>query len=292
VSNTILTADTVARVAAKLVGDDVNLGALVNRDLGAEWTKGNGSTVRVRVPGAVPSRTRGIYDLSTPVNVDQIAEQSIAVTLEDNVHSVVALSAGDLTLDVTDYAAQVLVPQTRSIVRDAERRIAAAMQATPLATSIAYDSSNPAKAFTAARRMLRANGVSADVPLIAAVGADVFADLLDGPAGTFDQDGKVRGFDVTESTRLSGSEAVFFVRDAFALVVRAPEAPEGVAWSASVADHGFALLAARDYDSTTLSDRSILQAFVGAAPIPLARDREDGTVELVEHGGAVRIDVA
>lgn len=293
-ANAFLTSDHIARTATALVGQDLGLAALVARDLEADFTRGRGATVKVRVPGAVAAQTRGIYDKTTPVVTDEIAEQAIDVTLTDNLYNAVVLSAGDLDLDIEDFAAQVLVPQTRAIVRDVERRVAATMHATPATTSITYDLANPATAFTAARRILRANGVTAETPLLAAVGAEVYADLQDAPLGvrTFDADGKVRGFQVIESTRLAASEAIFFVRDAFALVVRAPEAPEGVAYSASVSENGFALTHLRDYDASVLSDRSILQAFVGAQAMPLAVDNEDGTVSLIANGGAVRIDTA
>lgn len=288
--NVFIPAQNIASVAANLVGQDLGLAALVSADLGADFTKGRGATVKVRVPGTVAAQTRGIFDKTTPIITDEIAEQGIDVTLADNVYNAVVLSAGDLDLAIDDFAAQVLMPQTRAIVRDVEKRVATAMTATPLTDSITYAEANPAKAFTSARRILRSNGVTADTPLLAAVGADVYADLLDGPDGTFSADGKVRGFEVLESTRIAPTEAIFFVRDAFALVVRAPEAPEGVAYSASVIDGGFALTHLRDYDSTVLSDRSILQAFVGAQAMPLAVDGEDGSVALVEHGGAVRIN--
>lgn len=291
-ANDFLVAENVAATAATLVGQDLGLASLVSRDLEADFVKGKGATVQVRVPGAVAAQTRGIYDKTTPIVTDEIAEQGIPVTLTDHVYNAVVLSAGDLDLDIENFAAQVLVPQTRAIVRDVERRVALAMQGTPENTSIAYDAAAPAKTFTTARRVLRGNGVSADAPLLAVVGADVYADLLDGPAGTFDESGKVRGFTVTESTRLGATEALFFVREAFSLVVRAPQKPEGVAYGASVSEGGFALTHLRDYDSTVLSDRSILSAFVGAAAMPLAVDNEDGTISLVANGGAVRVDTA
>ncbi len=58
-TNTLLVPEDIATVAAKLVGVDLNLAALVHRDLEAEFGSGSGSTVKVRVPGAVPARTRG-----------------------------------------------------------------------------------------------------------------------------------------------------------------------------------------------------------------------------------------
>lgn len=293
-SNTFLVPEQVAQTAAALVGMDLGLAALVHRDFEASFGFATGATVNVRVPGAVAAQSRGVFDKSTPIVTDEIAEQGIPVTLTDNVYNAVVLSTGDLSLNLQNFASQVLEPQTRAIARDVDRRVASAMQATPLTASITYDTADPAKAFSAARRILRDNGVGADVPLLAVVGSGVYADLQDAPltVRTFDDDGKVRGFAVTESTRLTATEAVFFVKPAFALVVRAPEKPEGVTYGASVKTDDFALLHMRDYDGSVLSDRSIVSALVGAKAMPLAVDNEDGTVTLVAHGGAVRIDTA
>ena len=78
-SNAFLTADNIARTAAALVGQDLNLAALVTRDLEADFVRGRGATVKVRVPGTVAAQTRGIYDKTSPVVTDEIAEQGIEV---------------------------------------------------------------------------------------------------------------------------------------------------------------------------------------------------------------------
>lgn len=288
-SNSFLTADNLARITAKIVGADLGLAGLVYRDLAAEFSAGNGNTVKVRVPGAVASQTRSIYDSSTPLVSDEIAEQSIDVELTDHVYDNVVLSEGDLDLDLKDFASQVLRPQALAIVKHVERAVAAAMKATPENSGITYAAADPARAFTQARKALRDSGVPTEAPLIAAVGSGVYGDLLDGPVGTFDENGKVRGFQIVESTRLASDEIVGFVKEAFALVVRAPQVPAGAPYGASVSEEGFALRHIRSYDSTVAADRSLVSAFVGVQAMPLAVDAEDGTVSLVEHGGAVRV---
>lgn len=291
-TNTLLTPEHIAKTAATLVGADLNLAALVHRDLEAEFGSGSGATVKVRVPGAVPSRTRGIYDVSTPLSSDEINEQSISVTLSEHAYSNVALSEGDLDLEIVDFGSRVLLPQTTAVAKHVERAVAVTLAATP-PTTLTYDAANPAKVFTAIRRQLRSNGVPAGAKLTAAVGSDVYADLMDGPTGsagtTFDADGKVRGFEIVESTRLGADEIVAFVKEAFALVVRAPQVPAGAPYGASVSEGGFALRHVRSYDTTTAVDRSLVSAFVGVSAMPLAIDNEDGTVTLKPHAGAVRV---
>jgi hypothetical protein len=239
------------------------------------------------VPGAVAAQTRSIYDTSTPLTSDEIAEQSIDVTLTDHVYDNVVLSEGDLDLEIANYTSQVLMPQATAIVKYIEKAVATAMQATPETASITYSAAEPAKTFTKIRKALRENGVSTDAKLVAAVGSGVFGDLLD--ADAIDDQGKVRGILIVESTRLAADEIVAFVREAFALVVRAPQVPQGAPFGASVSEGGFALRYIRSFDGTVAADRSLVSAFVGVQSMPLAVDTEDGNIVLVPNGGAVRV---
>ncbi len=284
-ANSLLTPDKIASVAAALVGQDLGLAGLVYRDVERDFGDGSGDTVKIRVPGALASQTRGVRSLA-PLVRGEIQEQYIDVTLTDEVYDQVPLARGTLDLDVVDFTKQVLVPQASAIVRHIERTVAAAMSATPETTGITYDTAAPAKTFTQIRKALRDNGVPADAPLLAAVGSGVYGDLLDAEA--LDND-TVRGFRVYESTRLASDEIVGFVEQAFALAVRAPIAPEGAPYSASVKENGFALTHVRAFDPTIGADTSLVSALVGARALPLAIDNEDGTVTLTPHAGAVRV---
>ncbi|WP_438855703.1 hypothetical protein [Agromyces sp. M3QZ16-3] len=286
-TNTIVTVDDVAKVAAELVGTDLGLARHFSRDIESSWGGGTGDTIRVRVPSALPSRERSASDSSTALTVDSLSEQSIPVTLSTLAYSNVALSVADLELNLQDMASQVIAPQTRAISRKIEQEAATALLATP-ASVLTYDAANPAKLVTAMRKQLRDNGVSGETSIIAVAGSQVYADLLDADAIV---DGRVRGVEIHEMTRIPADEIVAFVRDAFALVVRAPQAPAGAPASASVRSEGgeFALTAIRAFDAATASDRSIVEALVAVQPMPLAIDNEDGTVTLQANAGAVRV---
>ena len=288
-SHTFATPDQIAEVAAKLVGADLNLAGMIHRDLEADFRTGNGDSVKIRVPGAVAAQVRGIFDTSTPLVSADLGEQTITVKLTDHVYDNVVLSEGDLDLEIKDFTSRVLFPQTSAIAKHVERAVATALSATPESTGITYDAFDPARTFTAIRRTLRDAGVPTEAPIMAAVGSSVYADLLDGVDGTFDADGKVRGISVIESTRLATDEIVAFVREAFALVVRAPAVPQGAPYGASISTDGFALRHIRSYDGTVAADRSLVSAFVGVESMPLAIDNEDGTVSLVSNAGAVRV---
>jgi len=184
----------------------------------------------------------------------------------------------------------VLRPQTRAIAGHVERAVLATLQATPETTALTFDAANPAKLFTQIRKTLRGQGIAEDATIHAVAGLDVEAALLDGPNGTFDNAGNVRGIQMHYSNRLADDEVIAFVRDAFALVVRAPRKPEGATFGASVKEEGFAMRYVRDYESTVAADRSLVSAFVGvkAMPLPIV-DEVAGTVTLTDNAGAVRV---
>lgn len=283
----VLDAANVARVAATLVGQDLNLAGLVHRDLAAEFNPGGGNVVKIRVPGAVAASTKGIYDTATALVSDELTEQTIDVTVDQHAYSNVPLSEGSLSLDIQSFSSQVLLPQATAIVKHCERAVASLMQATPETTSIAHDAADPARTLTKIRQTLRSNGVPTGATLRAAVGAGVYAELLD--ADAIDDNGRVRGFAITESTRLADDEIVGFIPEAFALVARAPLVPSGSSYGASVVEKGFALRHLVNFDSTVAVDRSLVSTFLGTAAMPLPVDNEDGTVSLVANGGAVRV---
>lgn len=288
---------TIAELAAKLAGADFNLAKLISTDAASDFAEGTGATVRIPVPGAVPTHSKPIGDKSTALVADELSEKFIDVTLTDHVYSLTVLSEGDLSLEIKDYARQVLGPQARAIAAKIEALTAATMTATPATESVSYSATEPAKAFTAARRILRTNGVPASTKLYAAVGANVYADLLDADAI---ENGKVRDIEVIESTRLDEDDIITFVPEAFTLVARAPIVPNGAAYGASIRtplvdkERGaqFAVRVLNDYDSSVAADRSLVSSFVKVAAMPLPVDREDGTVDLVEHGGVVHIATA
>ncbi|WP_217616257.1 hypothetical protein [Cellulomonas sp. GbtcB1] len=294
--NTLYTAEQAAAVAASLAHKDLNIAGTVSRDVEADFNPGRGLVVPVRIPGATVAGTKDPKDTTTPLDLGSIHEQTVPVEIDVHAFSRVALSEADLSLGLTDYAAQVLAPQSAALASYSEDRVVKAMQATPL-KDLAFDEANPARMFTAARAALRKNGVNGATPLLAAVGADVYGALLDGPVSTFDADGKVRGFTVQESTSLAPGEAVFYIRNAFTLVLRAPIAPDGAPFSAAVRaqteNSEFALRLIRAYNPAVAAEESLVSVLVGSRAMPLpVVDTETGTVSLVEHGGAIRVDTA
>ncbi|WP_158864264.1 P22 phage major capsid protein family protein [Leifsonia sp. AG29] len=292
-TNTLLVPSEVASLAAELLAGDLGVAATVSTDVRADFADRVGSSIRVRVPGAVKAIDRGVGEVS-PLTRQNIAEQYITVTLEHDRGSVVPISDADYTLNLKEYGVQVLSPQVSAIANSIERDVVAKLKAAPVDAGIAYDPAKPTDALAAIRTRLRSNGVPASTKLHLAVAPDVYGDLL--AAGAFNDnatDGGLsvaKSFTVIESNRLEAGELIGYIRNSIALAVVAPEAPQGAPFSASQAVEGGAVRIVNAWDPSVGVDTSYVNTFVGVAAMPLpVVDEDAGSVTLVTNGGIVHV---
>lgn len=309
--NTLYTAPDVVALANALASKDLVLAQTINRDYEANYGGGKGTSVNVRVPAVLKARTRDLTNTgqTTAFVVDTVTESTFTVSLEENPYSVVALNDRERTFELEDFGRQILAPQIDAIVDWIEAQVAAEMTALvetndlgtgPLPGLGLYSATDPTKTFTAIRKALRDNGLPT-TGLRAACGTKVWKEMAD--AKVFSDLGTqttnpnvpgsrpVAGFDAFETNRLAADDIVFYHKDAFTLAVRAPQAPNGAPFSASVASNGFAMLHIQDYDSNIGSDRSLLSTFSGVS-YQLARkvDRSGATAAIVTVPSAYRIN--
>lgn len=307
-ANDFYTPEEAVQVAAALASEDAYLSALINRDFEDNLLGGGGKgrTVNVRIPAALTAHVRGV-DAIDAIKIDALEESVHPVKLGDHVYSAVALTEGDLTLHIEDFAKQVLAPQVAAVVEEVEAQVADVLATIALDSTVAWNEADPVKTFTEIRKRLRQRGVP-QTNLNVVVGTNVYAALLDAKAITDASQsastealregnvGKVRGFQVVESTRVDDDEIVAFHRDAFTLAVRAPQVPAGAAFGATESSNGFSLRYLRDYDVNTTRDRSLVSTFAGVAAMPfyeVTRDRVAGTADVNEviGGAAFRMSI-
>jgi hypothetical protein len=312
VANDFYTPAQAVQVAANLVAEDGVLSALVSRNYENDLLGGGkgGAPVAIKMPTTLIARSRDIDDVTTSIILDEITETTKTVNLSRaHDYSAVGLSEADLTLNLTDFSAQVLAPQAAAIADSLEHKVAMALGAIPETDlGVTFSAANPVPYFTAIRKFLRDNGVpAAGIQML--VGTEVYAALLDAKAITDASEsgstealreggvGRLRGFTVVESTRFDENEVIAFHRDAVTLVTRAPVVPQGASFGASVAAGGFNLRYLRDYDANHTQDRSIVSTFSGVGILPtykIERNYTTRTVETTElpYGGVVRLDTA
>ena len=240
-ANDFFTPAEAAVNSAKLVGEDAFLSALVSKNAQDEFLQvgKGGAPVSVKMPTTLIARERDIADTTSSIILDEITEERKTFQLSAKMdYQAVPLSEADLNLNLVDFGSQVLGPQTASIADKIEHKLASALLGVPV-TEITRGgapvvfSADPIAYFTALRKQLRDNGVSAE-GLNVAVGTEVYAALLDAKAITDVSEsgstaalreagiGRIRGFNIVESTRLAETEILAFHRDAVTLITRAP----------------------------------------------------------------------
>jgi hypothetical protein len=321
-ANTFWYPPEVAETAIELAVQDSYLSALISRNFENDLLGGGGRgrVVNVRVPGALVARERGTDDVTTQVIIDSLSESVVPIELGTHAYSAVALSEGDLTLNLQDFAGQVLAPQVQAVVDDIEYTVIDALEAADGLqtgeTLPTYDATNPVPYLIGLRRILRNRWVPTS-GLNLVVGTQVYADFLASnqllsvmQSGSTDalregNVGQIQGWTVVEDNRIDENDIIGFHSAAFTLAVRAPVVPAGVAFGASESSNGHSLRWIRDYDATVMRDRSIVSTFAGVQAMPLKRirrtyDRSSTAnsanntvvVEDVPGGAAIHLNVA
>lgn len=301
--NTFLKPETIARTGLGLLRRELILPRLVTR-LGIEDFRGaKNDTVNVRVPARLAAREYEWRTRNNPIVLDDIEETSVPVALTEHPYSAVAVSDEELTLDITDFATQVLNPQILAVAEALEAAIATAIEGATYAVEIPYaeteDGTGAAfyRALVDARKALNDAKVPASERFVA-LGSSVEAAVLKEDAfrrvdesGSSDalRDaviGRAAGFTIIGNVQgLSPDFAVAGHKSAFAFANVAPEVPSGVPLGASTVFDGLAMRWIRDYDPNYLRDRSVVSSFAGAASV------EDGEAdEAPANVRAVKID--
>jgi len=304
-ANALYTPTQVAKVTAALVAEEAYLSALVSRNFENDLLGGGGKgrTVNIKVPTALVARARGIDDTTNAIVLDYINETTVPLTLGTHAYSAVGLSEGDMSLDLSDFSAQILAPQASAVSSYIEDMVRAALLAESNDSTLAgkWNQSNPVTFFTALRKVLRSKGLPAS-SLKVVVGTGVYAAALDAnlitdasQSGSTSalrdgQIGRLRGFDIVEDATVPDNFVAAFHRDAYTLAVRAPKTPEGATFGTTVTDHGFNLRYMRDYDAKYTQDRSIVSTFAGIAKMPLYKVTR--TQPIGEEGDVISVDNA
>ncbi|MFD4442517.1 Ig-like domain-containing protein [Nocardia sp. NPDC058519] len=263
------------------------------------WTNGIGDfsgtlqdTVDIRIPARTTARRRELRATGSDRNIqlDSLSETKIPVQLTDDVYNAVPVTDEELTLDITDFGRQIILPQVRAVVEGLEDDIAAMIQGATYETTVhvGTGSGDTWKAYVAARKALN----TADVPMANRTlvgGAGWEAALLTDPqfvqydhtgdsANTALRDAKIGRIGNTEfitSNALREGEAYLYHKSAFIFANRAPLVPRGAVYGAVRAEEGLSLRAIQDYDAMTSTDRSIINSYAGYKAVT---DGADGFV--------------
>jgi hypothetical protein len=285
VANTFIKAGQIVNAALLLLEREIVLPRLVWTQPDANFVGALNDTLTLRVPASFDSRTRTMRS-TDPLVADELTETSVPVQLTDHVYKLLNITDEQLTLDITDFATQVLNPQMRAVARGMENVIADVIAAATPIDEVDVDvSSAPAsgEAFgvlVEASRILNANDVDRGERVVV-VGSGLEAWVLQDPVVNNHNSGdrtaleeatlnRLAGFRIVGSNALDANEGYAFHRTAIAFANVAPALPSGAAMAARTSTDTLALRYLRDYNPTNSTgpvDRSLVDSFVGAASV-------------------------
>lgn len=316
-ANTFLTPTVIARASVDLLVRELVLARTVWTDAvaGAEFRGAFGDTVTLRVPARRTARTR-VLRAGTPIQNDESVEFGVPITLDTDVYNGAAITDEELTLDIVDFSAQVLMPQIRAVAEGVEDQIATQIVGATYETDHTLDADNSIfltdsardwyKIANRARRVL----TESYVPLAGRyllVGTAIEEEILNterlirndsigGPATSALQEasiGRIAGFTVITSTGIPDTDAYAYHRTAFALAAVAPAVPRGAAFAqqqsgAQAGAGGINVRWLMDYDYTNTTDRSLVDTYTGTAVVTDPEDPTDPDSDMI-LSRAVRI---
>lgn len=282
-ANTFLKPEVINRTALKLLERSIVLPALVWNYADAEFRGAKNDTVTLRLPAVLESNNYTFRnDRSNPIDVDDLTETSVPVVIDNDIYSAVAITDEQLTLDVIDFAEQVLSPQVSAVARGLEDLVATTMAGATYGDEVTFQNSDNElwDTLIEARKILN----DANVPRegrVLAVGSAIEAEMLrDDKFNRVDSAGtgavtalreatiaRLAGFTIVGSNALDENEAYAFHPTAYAFVNVAPIVPDGVTYGSRMAASGLAMRWIRDYDALYLRDRSVVSSFAGCTSV-------------------------
>lgn len=265
-----------------------NLPRTVRQDFSNEFVAGRGQTVNVLGPisaGTAKVYTKANRDARAAIQFNDITQGWFPVTLEDQVYNAVRLPDDFATFTLEDMTRQVLRPQAESVVDALAAPLISEMTAIVTDASIpavAPDGSNIRQVLIKARQVLNERKIPAADRWFA-VGSDIEAAILSdtllqkvNESGSSEvlrnaTIGRLFGFTIVADPTLPSDFGIAYHRDAFAHVTRPSRQPDGAAFSASVAQDGYALRWIQHYNPLQLEDQSVVDTFFGATTLDANR---------------------
>lgn len=282
-ANTFIKAAHIVNAAALLLEREIVLPRLVWTQPSADFVGALNDTITLRVPAVLDSRSRTMRS-TTALVADDLTETSVPVALDTHVYQLLNITDEHLTLDITDFARQILAPQMRAVAEGMEDVIAAKFQSTLAAGLVSVDISSAPSSGEAfgilveCARILNENNVPRSERGVV-LGSELEAWFLQDPVVNNHNSGdrtaleeatinRLAGFTIVGSNALSPTEGYAFHRAAIAFANVAPALPAGASMAERTATESLALRYLRDYNPTNATgpvDRSLVDAFVGAA---------------------------
>lgn len=267
--NTFLTPDIIAREALMVLRNNAVMANLVHRDYSSEFVAGVGDTITIRKPASFSAK-----EYNGSIEVQDATETGVEVKMDKHLDVSFAVTSKQMSMDISDFSRELLVPAMQAFLDKIDSYlIGLASDVTNRVTK-----TDDARAdIVAARKFL----TKAAAPLTErnyVYGSDTEADLLNtdlfihadkvGDEGTALREASLgrkfgMNFYVDQNADAANVGGVVFHKNAFALVTRPLELPQGASKAAIVNYDGFGLRVVYDYDINTKTDTISIDMLCG-----------------------------
>lgn len=273
-ANTLIT-QQVGPVAAQALGllhTQVILPNLLRRDVAVSGNIAVGDTVNIRKHATL---TVNKFDRATGIVTQDVVESSIPVKISDIYDVSVALTAEQLTTDLTSFGDQVTLPATIAIAEAMEKQCVALLKGAP-GTVQDIIKATPVQSIIDAMAVLNQNMVPMGGRVI--VAGTTTAALLkqsenllrvdaSGSTGALRDAtiGRIAGATVYENPYVAADEAYLFTENDAAVFLSRALSSMGTSFSSSQTFEGLAIRTVIDYDITKKNTIASFDTFVGSA---------------------------
>lgn len=272
-SNTFLTPQIIAREALMVLRNNAVFANLVHRDYSSEFVAGVGDTISVRKPAKFEAK-----EFSNAIEIQDASESKVDVKMDKLLDVSFAVTAKEMAMNIEDFSAQLIVPAMQAFNDKIDKYIIALADAITTNKVVMSGGAATVSDIVDARAFLTKNAAPmADRRFVynSAIEADLLkTDLFVsaekvGDAGTALREaslGRKFGMDFYVDQNMdasSAAKAVAFHKNAFAMVTRMLQQPQGAAKSAIMNYDGYALRVVFGYDMNKKTDTVSIDMLCG-----------------------------
>ena len=271
--NNILTPDIIAREALMVLRNNAVMAKLVHRDYSDEFVGAVGDTITIRKPATFVTD-----EFTGEIRVQEATETGVEVKMDKHLDVSISVTAKQMTMDIKDFSAQILVPAMQAFADKIDKYLIALEAEATNRVPHASGAFAPADMIAARKCLVENAAPLADRRFV--VGAAAEADLLNnelfvsaekvGDTGTALREaslGKKFGMEIYVDQNIAKTgdytPAIAFHKNALALVTRPLALPMGAAKAAYVNYDGFALRVVYGYDMKTKTDTISIDMLCG-----------------------------
>ena len=270
-ANTFLTIDMIAKEALMILRKNAVMAGLVHRDYSKEFVAGVGDTITIRKPATFVVKD---FVESTGITVQDATEDKQTVKMDKFYDVSFAVTSKDLTMSISDFSAQLLVPAMMAFRDKIDAEIIKVAETATHTVTHAEGLIAPADVISA-RKLLNDGatplsmrslvvGTQAEADLLSSelfVSADKVGDTEGLKEASL---GRKFGFDTYVDQNV-GKKSLAFHKNALAFVTRPLALPQGNKESAIVNYDGFGLRVVKDYDINKKKDIISIDMVCGVA---------------------------